>query len=44
MTKILAEAGYTCGLVGKLHLSACEGGRIEDRIDDGYDFFPGATT
>ena len=42
MTKILAEAGY--GLVGKLHLSACEGGRIEDRIDDGYDFFPGATT
>jgi arylsulfatase len=39
VTKILAEAGYTCGLVGKLHLSPCEGGRIEDRIDDGYDFF-----
>ncbi|HZQ52909.1 MAG TPA: sulfatase-like hydrolase/transferase [Bryobacteraceae bacterium] len=37
--RILADAGYECGLVGKLHLSPCEGGRIEDRIDDGYDLF-----
>ncbi len=39
VTKILADAGYECGLVGKLHLSPCEGGRVEDRIDDGYDQF-----
>ncbi|HXE10877.1 MAG TPA: sulfatase-like hydrolase/transferase [Bryobacteraceae bacterium] len=39
VTKILADAGYACGLAGKLHLSPCEGGRIEDRIDDGYGFF-----
>jgi len=39
VTKILADAGYECGLAGKLHLSPCEGGRIEDRIDDGYGVF-----
>ena len=39
VTRILADAGYECGLVGKLHLSPVEGGRIEDRIDDGYDVF-----
>ncbi len=39
VTKILAEAGYECALVGKLHLSPCQDGRIEDRIDDGYDAF-----
>lgn len=39
VTKILADAGYECDLVGKLHLSPCEGGRNEDRIDDGYDIF-----
>ncbi|MGH9438352.1 MAG: sulfatase family protein [Terriglobia bacterium] len=39
VTKILADHGYECGLAGKLHLSPCEGGRIEDRIDDGYDLF-----
>lgn len=36
VTKQLAEAGYTCGLSGKLHLSPVAGGRVEDRIDDGY--------
>ena len=42
VTRILAEAGYSCGLSGKLHLSACNpellgpGGR-ERRIDDGYE-------
>ena len=36
VTRILAEAGYECGLVGKLHLSPCAAGRVESRIDDGY--------
>ena len=39
--KILSEQGYTCGLSGKLHLSACgpEVCRVrERRIDDGYDY------
>lgn len=39
VTRILADNEYTCGLVGKLHLSPCGGGRIEDRIDDGYQIF-----
>jgi arylsulfatase A-like enzyme len=39
VTRILADAGYTCGLAGKLHLSPCAGGRVEDRIDDGYSRF-----
>lgn len=38
VTKILAAEGYDCGLVGKLHLSACEG-RAEKRMDDGYRVF-----
>ncbi len=37
--RILADYEYTCGLAGKLHLSPCFGGRIEDRIDDGYEVF-----
>ena len=37
VTKIFAEAGYDCGLVGKLHLSAAAG--HERRTDDGYRFF-----
>ena len=42
VTKLFADAGYMCGLAGKLHLSAC--GRnackiIEPRIDDGYHYF-----
>ncbi len=37
--RILADEGYACGLAGKLHLSPCAGGRIEDRIDDGYQVF-----
>ena len=39
VTKVLADNEYACGLVGKLHLSPCEGGRVEDRIDDGYQIF-----
>lgn len=39
VTRILSDAGYACGLSGKLHLSPTFGGRLEDRIDDGYSVF-----
>jgi arylsulfatase A-like enzyme len=42
VTKILADNGYTCGLAGKLHLSACNPHAcptIERRINDGYSEF-----
>ena len=39
VTRTLADFGYTCGLAGKLHLSPVAGGRLEDRIDDGYSRF-----
>ncbi len=42
VTRLLAEAGYTCGLSGKLHLSACNPTAcktIERRINDGYSEF-----
>lgn len=39
VTKMLSDAGYACGLSGKLHLSPTFGGRLEDRIDDGYSVF-----
>ena len=42
VTRILADAGYVCGLVGKLHLSACHPRVLkstERRIDDGYSVF-----
>ncbi len=38
VTKILADAGYDCGLVGKLHLSSAFG-RVEARVDDGYRYW-----
>ncbi|MEV5967010.1 sulfatase-like hydrolase/transferase [Kribbella sp. NPDC051952] len=38
-TKTLADDGYDCGLVGKLHLSACKDGRLEPRHDDGFRVF-----
>ncbi|MGC9336453.1 MAG: sulfatase-like hydrolase/transferase, partial [Anaerolineae bacterium] len=38
VTRALADAGYDCGLVGKLHLSAADG-RVEPRPDDGYRVF-----
>lgn len=37
VTKLFAEAGYDCGLVGKLHLSAASA--LEVRPDDGYRAF-----
>ena len=39
VTRLLADAGYVCGLSGKLHLSACNPSVCSDmerRIDDGY--------
>lgn len=39
VTRMLSDAGYACGLSGKLHLSPTFGGRLEDRIDDGYSVF-----
>ncbi len=38
VTRTLADAGYDCGLAGKLHLSAAHN-RIEPRPDDGYRVF-----
>jgi len=39
VSKLLADAGYDCGLVGKLHLADCKG-RMEPRPrDDGYRVF-----
>ncbi|NLD72957.1 MAG: sulfatase-like hydrolase/transferase [Chloroflexi bacterium] len=38
ITRRLADAGYDCGLAGKLHLSAANG-RVEERCDDGYRVF-----
>ena len=38
VTRLFADAGYDCGLAGKLHLSRAQG-RIERRPDDGYRVF-----
>jgi arylsulfatase A-like enzyme len=42
VTKLFSDAGYACGLSGKLHLSAAHPSvckNTERRIDDGYDMF-----
>lgn len=38
VTRMLADEGWDCGLVGKLHLSSCDPGHhdYEQRIADGY--------
>ena len=38
VSKLLADGGYDCHLVGKLHLSRAEG-RVEARTDDGFRTF-----
>lgn len=38
-TRLLADAGYHCALIGKLHLGACCNGRVEPRLDDGYEVY-----
>lgn len=39
VSKLFADAGYRCGLAGKLHLASCSEGKVETRIDDGYHDF-----
>ncbi len=39
VSKMFADAGYRCGIAGKLHLSSCSDGKVESRIDDGYHDF-----
>ena len=39
LPRMLADHGYVCGLAGKLHLGSCANGRVEQRIDDGYEVF-----
>ena len=44
VTRLLADVGYRCGLIGKLHLAGTYGkegalGRLEPRGDDGYSYF-----
>lgn len=36
VTHTLADAGYDCGLIGKLHLAACADGGTEPRHNDGF--------
>ena len=38
ITRMLADSGYDCGLVGKLHIAGAHG-RVEPRFGDGYRFF-----
>ena len=38
-SRALADSGYSCGMIGKMHLAACFGGRTEARLDDGYGFY-----
>ncbi len=38
VTQLLADAGYDCGLVGKLHIATAEAG-VEPRGRDGYRYF-----
>ena len=38
LPRVLHEAGYDCGLIGKLHLASAFL-RREERVNDGYDYF-----
>lgn len=38
VTKLIADAGYDCGLIGKFHLQS-SGKRTEPRIDDGFSYW-----
>ncbi len=38
VSRLLAEAGYDCGLVGKLHIAGCSE-RAEPRVNDGFRVF-----
>ena len=39
VSRMFADAGYRCGLAGKLHLASCSDGKPEVRIGDGYHDF-----
>jgi len=40
VSRALAEEGYDCGMIGKMHLASCFSGRTEPRRkDDGYSFY-----
>ena len=38
VSQLFSDAGYTCGLIGKLHLNAAYHG-VEKRVDDGYTYW-----
>ena len=38
VSKLFADAGYTCGLIGKLHIASAQK-RVEKRTDDGYSYW-----
>ncbi|MEQ9410904.1 MAG: sulfatase-like hydrolase/transferase [Fuerstiella sp.] len=38
VSRLLADSGYDCGMIGKFHLTS-SGYRTEPRLDDGYDFW-----
>lgn len=38
ITRLVADSGYECGLVGKFHLQSA-GRRTEPRLDDGYSYW-----
>lgn len=38
ISKLIADAGYDCGMIGKFHLQS-SGHRTEPRLDDGYRFW-----
>ena len=38
VTRMLADVGYDCGLIGKLHLASAYN-RVETRTDDGYRYW-----
>lgn len=38
ISKLIAEAGYDCGMIGKFHLQS-SGYRTEPRLDDGYRYW-----
>ena len=38
ISKLIADSGYNCGLIGKFHLVSA-GRRPEPRLDDGFDYW-----
>ena len=38
-SRVLADGGYDCGMIGKMHLAACFEGRTEPRLDDGFRYY-----